>query len=97
MRKFAATILALALATNHGLLEEGGPNVQKKDDLKGLRGNAAKVDSSLEHAAVGRKLDFGYYECPPGQTLELDRRVCSFCSNEEPGEGEGCTEAASDL
>ena len=58
---------------------------------------AAKADSSLEHAAVGRKLDFGYYECPPGQTLELDRRVCSFCSNEEPGEGEGCTEAASDL
>ena len=34
MRKVAATILALALATTHGLLEEGGPNVQKKDAIK---------------------------------------------------------------
>ena len=94
MHKFATTVLALALATTHGLLDEGGPIVQKIP--KGLHGKAY-VGSSLEHAAVGRKLDFGYYECPPGQTLELDRRVCSFCSNEEPGEGEGCTEAASDL
>ena len=59
MRKFAATILALALATTHGLLDEGGPIVQKKDAVKGLYVKA-KVDSSLEHAAVGRKLEFGY-------------------------------------
>ena len=59
MHKFAATVLALALATNHGLLDEGG-HVQKKDASKGLRGNSAKADSSLERAAVGRKLEFGY-------------------------------------
>ena len=57
--RFAATVLALALATTHGLLDEGGPIVQKQDVPKGLYGNA-KVDSSLAHAAVGRKLDFGY-------------------------------------
>ena len=57
MHKFATTVLALALATTHGLLDEGGPIVQK-DASKGLRGSA--VDSSLAHAAVGRKLDFGY-------------------------------------
>ena len=39
MRKFAATVLALALATTHGLLDEGGPFVQK-DAPKGLRGDA---------------------------------------------------------
>ena len=57
MRKCAATVLALALATTHGLLDEGGHNVQKKDASKGLRGSA-EADSSLERAAVGRKLDF---------------------------------------
>ena len=56
---FAATVLALALATTHGLLDEGGPIVQKQEVPKGLYGNA-KVDSSLAHAAVGRKLEFGY-------------------------------------
>ena len=55
---FAATVLALALATTHGLLDEGGPIVQKKDP-KGLRGDA-QADYSLDRAAVGRKLDFGY-------------------------------------
>ena len=40
MRKLAATVLALALATTHGLLDEGGPIVQKKDAPKGLRGDA---------------------------------------------------------
>ena len=33
---FAATVLALALATTHGLLDEGGRIVQK-DASKGLR------------------------------------------------------------
>ena len=50
MRKFAATILALALATTHGLLDEGGPIVQK-DAPKGLRGDA-QADSS-PRALVG--------------------------------------------
>ena len=57
MRKFAATVLALALATTHGLLDEGGPIVQ--DAPRGLRGDA-QADSSLARAAVGRKLEFGY-------------------------------------
>ena len=52
MRKLAATVLALALATTHGLLDEGGPIVQK-DAPKGLRG--AQADYSLDRAAVGRK------------------------------------------
>jgi len=82
--KFAATILALALATTHGLLEEGGPNVQKKDASKGLRGSA-EVDSSLERTAVGRKLDF-YYDAPcPVDTSKIpDPRFCNkVCSNDE--------------
>jgi len=59
--KLAATLLALALATTQPLLAEGGHDVQKKKDApKGLRGNAAKADSSLKRATVGRKLDFGY-------------------------------------
>ena len=70
--KLAATLLALALATTHGLLAEGGHDVQKKNDApKGLRGNAAKADSSLERAAVGRKLDFGYSDEPT-----TDPRAC---------------------
>ena len=41
MHKFATTVLALTLATTHGLLDEGGPIVQKKKDApKGLRGDA---------------------------------------------------------
>ena len=61
MCKFATTVLALALATTHGLLDEGGPIVQKKKDApKGLRGDASLGDSSLGRAAVGRKLEFGY-------------------------------------
>ena len=60
MRKFAATVLALALATTHGLLDKGGPIVQKKDAPKGLRGDASLADPSLDRAAVGRKLEFGY-------------------------------------
>jgi len=75
--KFAATILALALATTHGLLDEGDHNVQKKDASKGLRGSA--VDSSLERAAVGRKLDF-YTYCPPFTTYGPDRTKCGVCS-----------------
>ena len=80
--KFAATILALALATTHGLLDEGDHNVQKKDASKGLRGSA--VDSSLERAAVGRKLDF-YHPCPPGTVLRPGPK-CGVCSN-----GDECT------
>ncbi len=56
MRKFAATILALALATTHGLLDEGGPNVQKKDAIKGGKSGSSRV----REGRVGRKLDFGY-------------------------------------
>ena len=52
MHKFATTVLALALATTHGLLDEGGPIVQKKGFPKGLYGNTAKADSLPEHAAV---------------------------------------------
>ena len=75
--RFAATILALALATTHGLLDEGGHNVQKKDASKGLRGSA-EADSSLERAAVGRKLDFGYHspDCPQPSKRQPDPRVC---------------------
>ena len=58
MRKFATTVLALALATTHGLLDEGGPIVQMGAP-RGLRGDA-QADSSLARAAVGRKLEFGY-------------------------------------
>ena len=57
MCKFATTVLALALATTQGLLDEGGPIVQ--DAPRGLRGDA-QADSSLARAAVGRKLEFGY-------------------------------------
>ena len=64
MRKFAATVLALALATTHGLLDEGGPIVQK-DAPKGLRGDA-QADSS-PRAAVGRKLEFGYFKTKTNQ------------------------------
>ena len=80
--KFAATILALALATTHGL--DDGHNVQKKDASKGLRGSA-EADSSLERAAVGRKLDFGYHspDCPQPSKRQPDPRVYSFCSNDE--------------
>ena len=55
MRKFAATILALALATNHGLLDEGGPNIQK-DAIKGGKSGSARV----REGRVGRKLNMGY-------------------------------------
>jgi len=74
--KFAATILALALATTHGLLDEGDHNVQKKDASKGLRGSA------VERAAVGRKLDFYHGYCPEGTDRIPDPRVCSYCSKE---------------
>ena len=62
MRKLAATILALALATTHGLLEEGGPNVQKKDAIKeGYPGYPVKAGSlRVREGRVGRKLDFGF-------------------------------------
>ena len=73
MRKVAATILALALATTHGLLEEGGAS-------KGLRGSA-EADSSLERAAVGRKLDFYYPGCPFGSTKQADPTKCGVCYN----------------
>ena len=91
MRKIAATLLALALATTHGLLEGG--HVQKKDDLKGLRG-AAKVDSSLERAAVGRKLGFGYHDqCPIDTSRIPDPRFCpNVCSNDETLECEKATD-----
>ena len=56
MRKFAATILALALATTHGLLDEGGPNVQKKDAIKGGKSGSSRV----REGRVGRKLNMGY-------------------------------------
>merc|ERR1719428_2743992 len=85
MRKVAATILALALATTHGLLEEGGAS-------KGLRG--AEADSSLERAAVGRKLDFYQpYECkPPGLGLVFRTPPgCGLCSDGAPCTvDEGC-------
>ena len=58
MRKFAATILALALATTHGLLDEGGPNVQKKDAIKGGKSGSSRV----REGRVGRKLDFAYLQ-----------------------------------
>ena len=58
MRKFAATILALALATTQSLLEEGGPNVQKKGAIKGGIGRGRS--SRVREGRVGRKLDFGY-------------------------------------
>ena len=45
MHKFATTVLALALATTHGLLDEGGPIVQKGGAPRGLRGDA-QADSS---------------------------------------------------
>ena len=61
MRKFAATILALALATTHGLLDEGGPNVHKKGAIKG-----GKIGSSrVREGRVGRKLDFGFITQTP--------------------------------
>ena len=50
MRKIAATVLALALATTHGLLDEGGPIVQKKDAPKGLRGDAQAVTINPKNA-----------------------------------------------
>ena len=56
MRKFAATILALALATTQSLLEEGGPNVQKKGAIKGGKTGSSRV----REGRVGRKLDFGF-------------------------------------
>ena len=56
MRKFAATILALALATTHGLLDEGGPNVQKKGAIKGGKSGSSRV----REGRVGRKLNMGY-------------------------------------
>jgi hypothetical protein len=59
MCKFATTVLALALATTHGLLDEGGPIVQMGAP-RGLRGDASLADPSLDRAAVGRKLEFGY-------------------------------------
>ena len=89
MRKVAATILALALATTHGLLEEGGAS-------KGLRG--AEADSSLERAAVGRKLDFYQpYECkPPGLGLVFRTPPgCGLCSDGAPGGP--CTQSDEDL
>ena len=56
MRKFAATVLALALATTHGLLDEGGPVVQ--DAPKGI---APKAGSArVREGRVGRKLNMGY-------------------------------------
>ena len=61
MRKFAATILALALATTHGLLDEGGPNVQKKDAIKGGKSGSSRV----REGRVGRKLDFGFITQTP--------------------------------
>ena len=53
MYKFAATLLALALATTHGLPDDGH-NVQKKDASKGLRGS------------VGRKLESDGLVCQDG-------------------------------
>lgn len=53
MYKFAATVLALALATTHGLPDDGH-NVQKKDASKGLRGS------------VGRKLESDGLVCQDG-------------------------------
>ena len=61
MRKCAATVLALALATTHGLLDEGGPNVHKKGAIKG-----GKIGSSrVREGRVGRKLDFAYITTAP--------------------------------
>ena len=61
MRKFAATVLALALATTHGLLDEGGPVVQ--DAPKGI---APKAGSArVREGRVGRKLDFAYITTAP--------------------------------
>ena len=54
MRKIAATLLALALATTHGLLEGG--HVQKKGAIKGGKSGSSRV----REGRVGRKLDFGY-------------------------------------
>ena len=61
MRKFAATILALALATTHGLLDEGGPNVHKKGAIKGRKTGSSRV----REGRVGRKLDFGFITQTP--------------------------------
>jgi len=80
--KFAATILALALATTHGLLDEGDHNVQKKDASKGLRGSA--VDSSPERAAVGRKLDFYQVPTDPPTPMEPDTIMPTFPNCECP-------------
>ena len=45
MHKFATTVLALALATTHGLLDEGGPIVQRIPTA---------ADDDSEHAPVQR-------------------------------------------
>jgi len=87
--KFAATILALALATTHGLLDEGDHNVQKKDASKGLRGSA--VDSSLERAAVGRKLDFYHPVTPPTAGPQA---ILITCCDGSLGSRERCDEIA---
>ena len=58
MRKFAATILALALATTHGLLDEGGPVVQ--DAPKGIAPKAKAGSARVREGRVGRKLNMGY-------------------------------------
>ena len=80
MRKVAATILALALATTHSLLEEGGPNVQKKDAIKeGYPGYPVKAGSSrVREGRVGRKLDFGYHtdDTPFGEPTPTPTGVC---------------------
>ena len=84
MCKFAATVLALALATTHGLLDEGGPIVQK-DAPKGLRGDA-QADSS-PRAAVGRKLEFGYFKTktnqPTAEPTAEPTAVCPPCTEFE--------------
>ena len=58
MHKFAATVLALALATTHGLLDEGGPVVQ--DAPKGIAPKAKAGSARVREGRVGRKLNMGY-------------------------------------
>ena len=86
MHKFATTVLALALATTHGLLDEGGPIVQ--DAPRGLRGDA-QADSSLDRATVGRKLEFGYTDDTP--------TVAPTSSEPTPTPLNGCGEPCADV